>query len=213
MPVRVLLVDDHALIRQGLRRAFEQTDDLEVVGDAGSVPEALAMARAVTPDVAVVDINLGDGNGIDLVRQLRSTSDAIGLVVLTMYDGDDHLFNALEAGASAFVLKSAPSDEVASAVRQAAVSPTAFTANDLAGAMRRRMQGAAVQLTPREDEILQLLASGMSVAQVSGALFISQSTAKTHMSKLYDKLGASNRTQAVMAAVRLGLLKSEAAER
>jgi len=206
-------VDDHALIRQGLRRAFEQTDDLEVVGDAGSVPEALAMARAVAPDVAVVDINLGDGNGIDLVRQLRSTSDAIGLVVLTMYDGDDHLFNALEAGASAFVLKSAPSDEVASAVRQAAVSPTAFTANDLAGAMRRRMQGAAVQLTPREDEILQLLASGMSVAQVSGALFISQSTAKTLMSKLYDKLGASNRTQAVMAAVRLGLLKSEAAER
>jgi DNA-binding NarL/FixJ family response regulator len=212
MAVRVLLVDDHALIRQGLRRAFEQTDDLEVVADAGSVPEALAMARATEPDVAVVDINLGDGNGIDLVRQLRAASSSMGLVVLTMYDGDEHLFNALEAGASAFVLKSAPADEVASAVRQAAVSPTAFTANDLAGAMRRRMQGAAVQLTPREDEILQLLASGMSVAQVSAALFISQSTAKTHMSKLYDKLGASNRTQAVMAAVRLGLLKSEVVE-
>jgi DNA-binding NarL/FixJ family response regulator len=210
--VRVLLVDDHALIRQGLRRAFEATEDLQVVGEAGSVPEALAMARACEPDAAVVDINLGDGNGIDLVRQLRAGSDTLGLVVLTMYDGDEHLFNALEAGASAFVLKSAPSDDVASAVRQAAVSPTAFTANDLAGAMRRRMQGAAVQLTPRENEILQLLASGMSVAQVSGELFISQSTAKTHMSKLYDKLGASNRTQAVMAAVRLGLLKSEVVE-
>ena len=170
------------------------------------------MARASEPDVVVVDINLGEGNGIDLVRRLRAGSDTIGLVVLTMYDGDEHLFNALEAGASAFVLKNAPSDDVASAVRQAAVSPTAFTANDLAGAMRRRMQGPAVQLTPREDEILQLLASGMSVAQVSAALFISQSTAKTHMSKLYDKLDASNRTQAVMAAVRLGLLRSAAVD-
>lgn len=170
------------------------------------------MARSSGPDVAVVDINLGDGNGIDLVRQLRAASATMGLVVLTMYDGDEHLFNALEAGASAFVLKSAPADDVAAAVRQAALSPTAFTANDLAGAMRRRMQGAAVQLTPRENEILQLLASGMSVAQVSGTLFISQSTAKTHMSKLYDKLGASNRTQAVMAAVRLGLLKAGVVE-
>lgn len=208
--IRVLLVDDHALISQGLRRAFEPTDDLEVVGEAFSVAEALALVRAHEPDVAVVDVNLGDGNGIDLCRQLRADHPTMGLVVLTMYDEDEHLFGALEAGASAFVLKSAPADDVASAVRRAAAAPTSFTAGDLGGAMRRRMQTAAIRLTPREDEILQLLGEGLSVAQVAGRLFISSSTTKTHMSKLYDKLGASNRTQAVMSAVRLGLLNADA---
>lgn len=210
MTVGVLLIDDHALIRQGLRRAFEQTDDLVVVGEAGSVSEGLALERSLVPDVAVVDVNLGDGSGIDLVRSLRARRPEIGLVVLTMYDADEHLFAALDAGASAFVLKGAPSEDVVSAARQSAVSPSAFTAQDLAGAMRRRMQAPAVRLTPREDQILQLLGSGASIAVVASTLFISQSTAKTHMAKLYDKLGAGNRTQAVMAAVRLGLLKADA---
>jgi DNA-binding NarL/FixJ family response regulator len=209
MAIRVLLVDDHALINQGLRRAFDGTDDIRVVGDAESVSEAEALVRAHQPDVCVVDVNLGDGSGIDLCRQLRGQHPAMGLVVLTMYDEDSHLFDALEAGASAFVLKSAPADEVAAAVRRAAAAPTSFTANDLGGAMRRRMSAATVQLTTRENEILQLLSEGMSVAQVAGRLFISQSTAKTHMSKLYEKLGANNRTQAVMAAVRLGLVSAE----
>lgn len=212
MPVTVLLVDDHALIREGLRRAFEQTDDLEVVGEASSVDEASAMVRATTPDVAVVDVNLGDGNGIDLVRRLRSEYPRMGLVVCTMYEGDEHMLGALEAGASGFVLKSAPADEVVSAARQAAVSPTSFTANDLAGAMRRRMLEPRVRLTPRENEILQHLADGVSVAVLAQRLYISQSTAKTHMSKLYEKLGAQNRTQAIMAAVRLGLVKADAAQ-
>ena len=206
MTISVLLVDDHALINEGLRRAFESTEDLKVVDDATTVAEALAMVRAYEPDVAVVDVNLGDGNGIEFCRQMRSLYPAMGLVVLTMYDGDDHLFGALEAGASAFVLKSAPAEDVASAVRRAAASPTAFTANDLGAAMRRRMQMPTVRLTPRENEILQLLGEGHSVAVVAKELYISPSTAKTHMSKLYEKLEASNRTQAVMAAVRLGLL-------
>jgi len=206
--VRVLLVDDHALIRAGLRRAFEQTTDLQVVAEAGSLSEALALERAHEPDVAVVDINLGDGSGIDFVRTMRERRPGMGLVVLTMYDGDEHVFAALEAGASAFVLKGAPADEVVSAARQAAQSPTAFTAQDLAGAMRRRLQRPVVSLTPREDQILQLLGSGASIADIAGALYISPSTAKTHMAKLYDKLGAGNRTQAVMSAVRLGLLSA-----
>lgn len=206
MGIRVLLVDDHALINEGLRRAFEATSDLEVVGDAASVAQALAMVRAQSPDVVVLDVNLGDGNGIELCKTLRLEHPSMGLVVLTMYDEDEHLFGALEAGASAFVLKSAPADEVAAAVRRAATNPAAFTANDLGGAMRRRMQAPTVRLTPRENEILQLLAAGMSVAMVARELYISPSTAKTHMSKLYDKLDAANRTQAVMNAVRLGLL-------
>ena len=208
MAVTVLLVDDHALIREGLRRAFEATDDLEVVGEAGSVDEALALVNTLQPQVAVVDVNLGDGSGIDLVRELRGRRPDVGLVVLTMYDGDDQMFAALEAGASAFVLKGAPSDDVVVAARRAVTAPTAFSAQDLAGAMRRRMQTPAVSLTPREGEILQLLGEGLSVAEIAGRMYVSQSTAKTHLSKLYDKLGAGNRTQAVMAAVRLGLLKS-----
>ncbi|MCW2681818.1 MAG: two component transcriptional regulator, LuxR family [Frankiales bacterium] len=210
MGVSVLLVDDHALIRQGLRRAFEATDDLVVVAEAGSLSEALALSRAHSPDVAVVDVNLGDGSGIEFVRTMRQQRPEMGLVVLTMYDGDEHVFAALEAGASSFVLKGAPSEDVVNAARQSASAPTAFTAQDLAGAMRRRMQTPAVSLTPRENEILQLLGNGSSVAQIAAQLYISQSTAKTHMAKLYDKLGAGNRTQAVMSAVRLGLLSTDA---
>jgi DNA-binding NarL/FixJ family response regulator len=211
--ITVLLVDDHALINEGLRRAFGATPDLEVVNDASTVSEALAMVRAHRPDVAVVDVNLGDGNGLDLCRQLRASFPTMGLVVLTMSDGDDYLFGALEAGASAYVLKTAPAEQVASAVRRAAVHPTSFTADDLGGAMRRRMQTPAVSLTVRENEILQLLSEGLSVALVAARLFISPSTAKTHMSKLYDKLGASNRTQAIMAAIRLGLVTPEQAQK
>ena len=211
MTIGVLLVDDHALVRHGLRRALEQTDDLCVVAEAASVAEALSLERAHVPDVAIVDINLGGGNGIELVADLRRRRSDMGVVVLTMYDDDEHVFAALDAGASAFVLKSAPAGDVVSAARHAATSPATFTAHDLAGAMRRRMQAPAVCLTPREAQILQLLSSGASIAAVAGNLYISQSTAKTHMSKVYEKLGAGNRTQAVMTAVRLGLLRADSA--
>lgn len=207
MTIRLLLVDDHALIRQGLRRAFESTDDLEVVGEAASAAEAMAMVRATEPQVVVIDINLGNASGIELCRTLRAAHPDMGLVILTMYDADEHLFAALDAGASGFVLKSAPAGDVASAVRQASAAPTSFTGADLAGAMRRRMLDTTVTLSERESHILQLLCSGKSAVQIASELFISTSTAKTHMSRLYEKLGAANRTQAVMTAVRLGLLK------
>ena len=206
MTISVLLVDDHALIRQGLRRAFEQTEDVTILAEASSASEALALDRALTPDVLVVDINLGDGSGIDVVRAVREHRPLAGIVVLTMYDGDEHLLSALEAGASSFVLKQSPAEEVVSAVRRAAASPTTFTADGLASAMRRKLSTPAVQLTAREGEILQLLAEGLSVSQVSQRLYVSASTTKTHMAKLYEKLGAANRTQAVMTAVRLGLV-------
>jgi DNA-binding NarL/FixJ family response regulator len=206
MTITVLLVDDHALIREGLRRAFEQTDDIEVVAEASSVSAALALDRAHTPDVLVVDVNLGDGSGIDVVRHVRTQRPTAGLVVLTMYDGDAHLLAALEAGASAFVLKQAPADEVVAAAIRAATSPTAFTADGLSAAMRRKFAPPAARLTARESEILALLVSGLSVSEVSGRLYVSPSTTKTHMARLYEKLGATNRTQAVMNAVRLGLV-------
>ena len=135
--ISIVLVDDHELIRQGLRRAFERTGDFTVVGEAGSVAEALRIVAEHTPNVVIFDVRLPDGSGLDAARKVREGNPTMGIVVLTMYAGDDQLFGALEAGASAFVPKDAPADDVIAAARHAAVSPRAFTANDLAGAMQR----------------------------------------------------------------------------
>ena len=151
-PSRVLLIDDHDLIRNGLARAFERHDDFEVAGQAASVAEGLREFAALKPDVVITDVRLPDGTGLDLVREIRAAGHETGVVVLTMYAGDQQLFAALEAGASAFVAKDAPSDEVVAAARHAMVSPRSFTAADLAGAMRRRMTPAGPQLTQRESE-------------------------------------------------------------
>lgn len=206
MAMKVLLVDDHELIRQGLRRAFERQPDFSVVAEAASVAEALAQASHCDPDVLVVDVRLPDGSGLDVVKQVRSSRPDTGIVVLTMYAGDEQLFGALEAGASAFVSKDAPSDEVVLAARHAAAAPKSFSAKDLAGAMQRRLSPGGPQLSPREREVLKLLADGLGVAAISKQLFISESTTKTHISKLYEKLGAGNRAQAIMTAMRMGLL-------
>ena len=206
MTISVMLADDHELIREGLRRAFEREDDLSVVAEAASVAEAIAVGCKVTPDVAIIDLRLPDGNGLDIVRALRAHSTDMGIVVLTMYAGDTQLFDALEAGASAFVPKSAPAEEIVAAARHAAAAPQSFTSADLADAMKRKMSPQGPQLSPREREVLALLADGLGVAQISRQLFISDSTTKTHISKLYEKLGAANRAQALMTALKLGLL-------
>jgi DNA-binding NarL/FixJ family response regulator len=208
MTITVLLVDDHELIREGLRRALEREPDVEVVAEAASVSEGVAMGRKSEPTVAIVDLRLPDGNGLDVVRALRAQSSDMGIVVLTMYAGDNQLFDALEAGASAFVPKSAPAEEIVAAARHAATSPHSFTSADLADALKRRTSPQGPQLSPREREVLQLLADGLGVSQISRQLFISDSTTKTHISKLYDKLGAGNRAQALMTALRLGLLEA-----
>jgi DNA-binding NarL/FixJ family response regulator len=208
--ISIVLVDDHELIRQGLRRAFERTGDFTVVGEAGSVAEALRIVAEHTPNVVIFDVRLPDGSGLDAARKVREGNPTMGIVVLTMYAGDDQLFGALEAGASAFVPKDAPADDVIAAARHAAVSPRAFTANDLAGAMQRRLSPTGPQLSPREREVLGLLAEGLGVAAISKQLFISESTTKTHISKVYEKLGAGNRAQALMTAMRLGLIANPA---
>jgi DNA-binding NarL/FixJ family response regulator len=213
VPTTVLLVDDHELIRQGLRRAFEGDGGFEIVGEASSVEEAEALLAAFRPDVVIFDVRLPDGSGLDAARKARQSHPDLGIVVLTMYAGDEQLFGALDAGASAFVPKDAPADEVVAAARHAAASPRTFTAADLAEAMRRRMTPSGPQLSPREREVLGLLAEGLGVSQISRRLYISDSTTKTHISKLYEKLGAANRAQALMAALRLGLIETGTAER
>ena len=213
MAIRVLLVDDHQLIREGLRRAFDRASDFEVVAEAGSVAQAMTHLESTNPDVVIFDVRLPDGSGLDAAREARRNNPELGIVVLTMYAGDEQLFGALDAGASAFVPKDAPADDVINAARHAANSPRSFTAPDLAEAMRRRLSPSGPQLSPREQEVLDLLAEGLGVSQISRRLFISDSTTKTHISKLYEKLGAGNRAQAIMAALKLGLIQAPEVER
>lgn len=206
MSTTVLLVDDHVLIRSGLREAFDAQVGFTVVGEAAGVQEAIRATRDLAPAVVVIDINLPDGSGLDAVRRLRAEHPLLGVVVLTMYDDDQHLFAALEAGASAFVAKSAAAEEVLAAAGHAAVAPLSFSAANLACAMRRRLDPSRPRLTARESQVLVLLSEGTTVPVIAKRLYISESTAKSYISKLYEKLGAANRSQALLQAIRLGLL-------
>ena len=207
MSTTVLLVDDHELIRQGLARAFERDDDMTVVAQAGSVAQGLAAFGSHQPDVIVSDLQLPDGNGLDLVRSVRTVSDSVGVVVLTMHAGDDQIFAAMEAGASAFVGKDSKSSEVVSAAKHAAVAPRTFLCSGLGAAMVRRAAAPSTpKLSGREEEVLYLLADGLGTGEIAAQLFMSESTAKTHITHIYQKLGATNRAQALVTAMRAGLL-------
>jgi DNA-binding NarL/FixJ family response regulator len=186
--------------------AFDRAEDLEVVGEAGSVAEALAAVDRLSPHVLVTDVGLPDGDGIALVRGVRKAHPELGIVVVTMYTSDKELFGALESGASAFVGKDAPAHEVVAAARHAAVSPNMIIAPGLAEAIKRRPQ-APPPLSPRELEVLELLVDGFAIRQMARRLFISESTAKTHVASIYQKLGVGNRAQAVVTAFSLGLVR------
>ncbi len=207
-PTRVLLVDDHALIRTGLAGVFELEDDMTIAGVAGSVAEALTSYEELQPDVVVADLQLQDGTGLDIIRAIRKTSQTTGLIVLTMHSGDDQIFAAMEAGASGFVGKDAPSSEVVKAARHAAIAPRSFVCAGLTGAMMRRSSASSSKLSEREHEVLLLLADGLGAAAIGEQLFMSESTAKSHIARIYQKLGASNRAQALVTAMRIGLLSS-----
>jgi DNA-binding NarL/FixJ family response regulator len=204
----VLLIDDHELIRQGLAGAFAQAEGFDVAGQAGSVEDGLVLAREVSPDVVVTDVRLPDGSGLDVVRALRKENKQVGLVVLTMYAGDEQLFAAMDAGASGFVGKDAPTSTVIGAARQAVVAPLTFTCMGLAEAMVRRMSSGAPRLSDRERQVLELLAEGLGVTAIAARLYLSESTAKSHIGRIYEKLGAANRAQALVTAMRLGLISS-----
>ncbi len=210
--IRVLVVDDHQLIREGLCRSFEREPDFEVVAEAGSITTARNLLDALSPDLAVIDLHLPDGDGMTLVRQARAAYPRLGIVVLTMKQGDQHLFDALSAGASAYITKGAPTEEVMAASRHAVSAPATFISVDLAGAMARQLSPQRIRLSDREGDILLLLKDGLSTAEVSRQLYISASTTKGHIAKIYEKLGVSNRTQALMEALRIGLIRQDVAE-
>ena len=214
MGTTVLLVDDHELIRQGLARAFERDEDMSVVGQAGTVADGIAAWESLQPDVVVTDLQLPDGHGLDVVRAIRATSDTAGVVVLTMHAGDDKIFAAMEAGASAFVGKDTRATEVVSAAKHAAVAPRTFLCAGLSQAvMRRATTPAPPKLSGREAEVLALLADGLGTGEIASSLYMSESTAKTHITHIYQKLGAANRAQALVTAMRLGLLDHASPQR
>jgi DNA-binding NarL/FixJ family response regulator len=208
MPIHLAIVEGHTLIRYGLRELVAQHSDIEIVAECQSAAEARSMVAATRPDVVTVAIALPDGDGLRLAREFRDRYANLGIVILSSQDEDDALFRALESGVSAFVAKTAPLQEVLCGIRHAAVAASSFTASGLATAVaRRRSMQNRLALSPRETEVLRLLHDGLSVPAIALEMFISVSTAKTYVARLYEKLGAANRAQALMAAMHHGLIQ------
>ena len=201
--ISVLLIDDHQVVRDGLRAAL-QNEGFNVIGEAATKNEAFAQIAHKDPHVIIVDLNLPDGSGLELITWARRVSPTIGIVVLTLNDDDTHLIACLEAGASAYVLKSDPVKEVVAAVSHSYTSPLSFSGKGLSAALLRKENGFG--LTPRELEVLALLPKGKSSAQIAAELFISEATVKTHLSSIYRKLSVANRSQAVAQAINHGLV-------
>jgi DNA-binding NarL/FixJ family response regulator len=206
----VLLVDADQHAREGLRRACDAEWPLEVVGEAGSVVEALAELDRLSPDVLASDVGLTDGDGFTLTRRARAAHPDLVIVLLAVNASSDNLFAALDAGASACLSKDRAAEEIAAAAWHAIVSPRMFPAGGPAGVMKRRLQTLSVsQLSPREYEVLLLLANGLDIPRIGRRLFIRESTAETHVTNVHEKLGVADRDQAVMTAVRLGLIRGD----
>jgi DNA-binding NarL/FixJ family response regulator len=210
MPIRLAIVDGHTLTRYGLCELIAQQQDIEVVAESRSAADARVEVVRARPNVVTVDVALPDGNGLRLAREFRDRDAGLGIVLLTSHEEDDVLFRALETGVSAFVAKSAPVEEVLAAIRHAAVAASSFTAAGLAVALaRRHAVQDRITLSSREREVLRLLSDGLSIPAIAMTMFISLSTAKTYAARLYEKLGVTNRAQALMTAVQLDLIRRE----
>jgi len=202
--LRVLVIDDHAIVREGLRRLVSRDQEIKIVGEAASKKEAIAQISHHNPDVIVVDLHLPDGSGLEVVAWARSLSQSIGIVVLTMSDMPEHVLASMQSGASSHVDKTAPVGELLQAIKLSANKPLSFTARKLTDAIAAKNKG--VGLTPREIEILEKLPSGDTILEIAAALFVTESTIKTHLSAIYRKLNAENRVQAINNARKFGLL-------
>ena len=203
--VRLLLCDDHAVVRAGLRALLSSADGIEVVGEAGSGEEALALAARVRPDVVLMDLQLGDGmDGVTATRKLTA-GDGPRVLVLTMFDTDADITRAVEAGATGYLLKAERPEELFTAIRGAASGRTALSA-PVADRLMARMRSPHPTLSEREREILGQLSRGLGNREIARALFISEATVKTHLGRIYGKLGVETRSGAVAIAQERRLL-------
>jgi len=210
-PIRVAVADDHPVVRDGLVAMLETQPDLAVVGQAGTGDEALAIVAAQDPDVLLLDLEMPGLDGVGVLRRLRETGARTRTIVFTVFDTDDRIIAAVEAGAAGYLLKGAPRGEVFGAVRTVAAGGS-LLGPVAASAVLRRVRGegasppAAPPLTPREQAVLAHLARGLGNKQIAAALGISERTVKFHVSALFTKLGVSNRTGAVARAAQVGLV-------
>jgi DNA-binding NarL/FixJ family response regulator len=204
MSIRLAAIDSIALVRLGIAHAVAECPDIEFVAEAGTATEARRLIPGLDVTVVTVDSSLPDADGLALARELREQQPGLGVVVLSVAD-DALLFRALHTGMSAFVPRSAPATEVVAGIRHAAVASGSFSTLGLADALTRRQSRAAL-LSPRELEVLRLMRVGASAPQMAAALMVSESTVKTYVARIYTKLHVNNRSQAIMAAARRGLL-------
>jgi DNA-binding NarL/FixJ family response regulator len=203
---RVLLVDDHPVVREGLRGMINAEDDLTVVGEAGSGAEAVALAESLRPDVILMDLRMPDVDGVTATERILAASPSIRIVVVTTYESDADILRAVEAGAAGYLLKDASRLELAEAVRDAARGKTVLAPSVADRLVRFVRQPASVSLSSREVEVLGLVAKGTTNAEIGRALHISEATVKTHLLRAFNKLDVSDRTAAVTTAMALGLL-------
>lgn len=207
MTVRVLLVDDHPVVRSGLRGILAEEPGIEIAGEAADGEEAVRTARTVEPDVVVMDLQMPGGDGADAIAAIRQTHPAMPVLVLTTYETDADVQRAIGAGATGYLLKDAPPPELFAAIHKVAGGETVLAsrvASKLLGPMRGPAEPA---LTPREIEILELVASGMTNREIGRTLHLSLATVKTHLLHIFGKLGVDDRTQAVTTALKRGILR------
>lgn len=210
-PIRLVLVDDHAILRQGLRSVLERAEDLVVVGEAASEAEAEAIVRATDPDVVLLDLKLSAGSefeGLTLCDKLSSAYPDLGLLVLTTFLDEDLVVRAVHAGARGYVVKDVDTTELVRAIRAISAGDSAFDSRSAAAVVRSMSGRTEVrqQLTDREIEVLRLLAAGLSNNKIGEKLYISATTAKFHVSNIMRKLEVSRRAEAVYAASKRGLI-------
>jgi DNA-binding NarL/FixJ family response regulator len=206
--IRVFLLDDHEIVRRGLRDLIEAADDLEVVGEAGTAEEAVGRIPATSPDVAVLDVRLPDGNGVEVCRDIRSAHPEIHCLMLTSFADDEALFDAIMAGASGYVLKQIRSNDLVDAIRRVSTGESLLdpqlTAKVLARLRAGEQEDERIRhLTEQERKILGYLAEGYTNRQIADAMFLAEKTVKNYVSNVLAKMGMSRRTEAAVYAARL----------
>ena len=203
--IRVVLVDDHAVIRAGLAQLIATAEDIEVVGQAGDGAEAVEQARALTPDVVLMDLQMPGVDGVSATREIVSAGLGVDVLVLTSYSDNERILDALDAGAVGYLLKDADPDDVLSGVRAVARGESPIHPKAARALLGARSAGSRPQLTAREVEVLQLVRDGLANKQIARQLEISERTVKAHLTSAFSRIGVSDRTQAALWAQRNGL--------
>ncbi|MCU1405768.1 MAG: response regulator transcription factor [Glaciihabitans sp.] len=203
--IRVLVADDHPIVRSGLVALVDSADDIETVGEASTGLQAVAEALRLTPDLKLMDLRMPELGGDEATARILAVNPDIRIIILTTYESDDRILAAIEAGARGYLLKAAPQEEILAGIRSVAKGDVVL-APSIATLLVKRAQTPVVRLSPRETQILRMVAAGHSNPAIAGLLFVGEATVKTHLLHAFEKLGVNDRTRAVTRAMELDLL-------